>query len=195
MLRQGEATRVLVCVDLQGKFVAHTRLAQTERDETLANCGELLALWRRDLRPVMHLKRIARPDWFDPDTRSPDWIPELRPRPGEMIFEHPLPSAYSSARFADYMSSMRDVRCVMVGFSLDEAMLATAVEGFHRSHRYELVGDAAACVPREGAEAASYRRAVLEITSRFATVRPILDYRTQQGSSALNFSSRRGPPP
>jgi len=193
MLRQ-EATRVLVCVDLQSKFVADTRLPAAERDEILSNCGELLALWRRDLLPVMHLKRIAQPDWFDPDTRSADWIPKLRPRPGEMVFEHPLPSAYSSARFADYMSSMREVRCVMVGFSLDEAMLATAVEGFHRSHRYELVGDAAACVRQEGAEAASYRLAVLEITSRFATVRTILDYRVPGRTGALNFSSLRGPP-
>ena len=193
MLRQ-EATRVLVCVDLQSKSVADPRLAAAERDEILSNCSELLALWRRDLLPVMHLKRIAQPDWFDPDTTSADWIPELRPRPGEMIFEHPLPSAYSSARFADYMSSMRDVRCVMVGFSLEEAMLATAVEGFHRSHRYELVGDAAACVRQDGVEAASYRQVVLEITSRFATVRSILDYRAPGRSGALNFSSRRGPP-
>ena len=55
-----------------------------------------------------------------------------------MVFEHPLPSAYSSTRFAEYMSSMKNIRCAVMGFSLDETILSTAIEGFHRGHRYQI---------------------------------------------------------
>ena len=93
----------------------------------------------------MHLKRIAQAAWFNPASKLTDWIAGAKPRPGEMAFEHPLPSAYSSSRFAEYMANMRNVRCVLAGFSLDETILATVVDGFHRSHRYQVVGDAVAC--------------------------------------------------
>ena len=93
----------------------------------------------------MHLKRIAQAAWFNPASQLTDWIAEFKPRPGELTFEHPLPSAYSSTRFAEYMSNMRNMRCVLLGFSLDETMLSTVVDGFHRSHRYQVVSDAVAC--------------------------------------------------
>src|SRR5258708_29357512 len=93
----------------------------------------------------MQLKRIAQPACFNPAWTLPDWSEGLKPRPGELAFEHPLPSAYSSARFAEYMSNMKNIRCVLLGFSLDETILSTVVDGFHRSHRYQVVSDAIAC--------------------------------------------------
>ena len=103
--------------------------ARTQR-QPWHDAGALLSLWRENLWPVLHLKRIARAAWFNPASNLTDWIEEFRPRPGEMVFEHPLPSAYSSTRFAEYMSSMKNIRCAMMGFSLDETILSTAVEGF-----------------------------------------------------------------
>ena len=43
------------------------------------------------------------------------------------------------------MSNMRSIRCVLMGFSLDETVLSTVIDGFHRSHRYQVVSDAVAC--------------------------------------------------
>ena len=43
------------------------------------------------------------------------------------------------------MTNIRGLHCVLLGFSLDETILATVVEGFHRSHRYQVVTDAVAC--------------------------------------------------
>jgi nicotinamidase-related amidase len=118
----------------------------------------------------MHLKRIAQAAWFNPASSLTNWIAEMRPRPGELAFEHPLPSAYSSARFAEYMSNMRNIRCVVLGFSLDETVLSTVIDGFHRSHRYDVISDAVACRRPGVGDAASYKLAVVRVIGNYAGV-------------------------
>jgi hypothetical protein len=114
MLRS-EDPPILVCADLQAQYLSREADSQPE----LSRLSSLLELWRTELWPVLHLKRIAQAAWFDPDSNLTDWVAPFRPRPGEMVFEHPLASAYSSSRFAEYMASMKGVHCVMAGCSLD----------------------------------------------------------------------------
>jgi len=162
---------VLVCADLQMEYlIPGRRHVILDGDAAILRCLELLALWRSNLWPVMHLKRVAEAAWFDPSCRLTDWIAEARPRPGEMTFEHALPSAYSSSRFVDHTSSIRNVRCVVTGFSLDETVLATVVEGFHRSQRYQVVTDAVACREPGTGEAAAYKQSVMNVIANFATL-------------------------
>jgi nicotinamidase-related amidase len=160
---------ILVCTDLQIEYLAEGD-AVTDAEAITSRCLQLLTHWRNNLWPVMHLKRIARAAWFDPASNLTDWIADLRPRPGELTFEHPLPSAYSSTRFAEYMSNMKNIRCVLSGFSLDETILSTVVDGFHRGHRYQIVGDAAACRHPGIGDAASYRMAVVNVVGNFAGI-------------------------
>ncbi|WGD48965.1 isochorismatase family protein [Bradyrhizobium sp. CB1650] len=163
---------ILVCADLQVEYLTQGRRhVILDGDAAMSRCLELLALWRDSLWPVMHLKRIAQAAWFNPASKLTDWIAEAKPRPGEMTFEHPLPSAYSSSRFVDYMSNIRSVRCVLLGFSLDETILATVVDGFHRSHRYQVIGDAVACRQPGAGDAAAYKQAVVNVIGNFATIR------------------------
>jgi nicotinamidase-related amidase len=129
-----------------------------------------MTLWRDNLWPVLHLKRIAQAAWFNPASNLTDWIAELKPRPGELAFEHPLPSAYSSSRFAEYMSNMKNVRCVVLGFSLDETVLSTVIDGFHRSHRYQIVSDAVAGRRPGVGDADLYKQAVIRVISNYAGV-------------------------
>jgi len=112
---------ILVCADLQTEYLTEGRShVISDADAVKSGCLGLMTLWRNNLWPVIHLKRIAQAAWFNPASNLTDWIAELKPRPGELTFEHPLPSAYSSTRFAEYMSNMRNIRCVLSGFSLDE---------------------------------------------------------------------------
>jgi nicotinamidase-related amidase len=177
---------ILVCADLQVEYLTQGRRhVILDGDATTLRCLELLTLWRDNLWPVMHLKRIAQAAWFNPASKLTDWIGELKPRPGEMTFEHPLPSAYSSSRFADYMSNIRNPRCVLLGFSLDETILATVVDGFHRSHRYQVVGDAVACRQPGTGDAAAYKQAVVNVIDNFATVRPSAELIRTSGAIAV----------
>ena len=164
-----DAPLILVCADLQIEYLTEGRShAISDAEAIIARCLELMTLWRHNLWPVMHLKRIAQAAWFNPASNLTDWIAELKPRPGELTFEHPLPSAYSSARFAEYMSNIRNIRCLLMGFSLDETVLSTVVEGFHRSDRYLVVSDAVACGHPGVDDAASYKHAVLTVIGNFA---------------------------
>jgi hypothetical protein len=176
---------ILVCAGLQIEYLTEVRQAMLDGGAAMS-CGlGLLALWRDKHWPVMHLKRIARVAWFDPASRLTDWMAEAKPRPGEMTFEHPLPSAYSSSRFVDYMSNIGNVRCAVLGFSLDETILATAVEGFHRSHRYQVVADAVACRQPAVGEAAAYRQSVVNVIGNFATIRSSAELIRSSGAVAI----------
>jgi nicotinamidase-related amidase len=167
---------ILVCADLQIEYLTEGRSHVISDAEAItARCLQLMTLWREHLWPVMHLKRIAQAAWFNPASNLTDWIAELKPRPGELTFEHPLPSAYSSARFAEYMSNMRGIRCVLMGFSLDETVLSTVVDGYHRSDRYQVVSDAVACRHGGVGDAASYQQAVVRVIGNFAGVQQSQD--------------------
>jgi len=162
---------ILVCADLQIEYLTEGRRhVIADADAISSRCLELMTLWRNNLWPILHLKRIAQAAWFNPASNLTNWIAELKPRPGELTFEHPLPSAYSSTRFAEYMSNMKNIRCVLSGFSLDETILSTVVDGFHRSHRYQVVSDAVACRRLGTGDAASYKMAVVKVIGNFAGI-------------------------
>ena len=162
---------ILVCADLQTEYLTEGRShVIADADAITPRCLELMTLWRSHLWPIIHLKRIAQAAWFNPASNLTDWIATLKPRPGELTFEHPLPSAYSSTRFAEYMSNMGNVRCVLSGFSLDETILSTVVDGFHRSHRYQVVGDAAACRRPGTDDATLYKASVVRVIGNFAGI-------------------------
>jgi nicotinamidase-related amidase len=162
---------ILICADLQIEYLTEGRShVITDADAIMSRCLELMTLWRDNLWPVIHLKRIAQAAWFNPASNLTNWIAEMKPRPGELAFEHPLPSAYSSTRFAEYMSNLRSIRCVLLGFSLDETVLSTVVDGFHRSHRYQVVADAVACRCSGVGDAASYKQSVVKVIGNFAGV-------------------------
>jgi nicotinamidase-related amidase len=177
---------ILVCADLQSEYLAQGRRHLiADADAIMPRCLELMTLWRDNLWPLIHLKRIAQAAWFNPASNLTNWIAELKPQPGELTFEHPLPSAYSSARFAEYMSNMRSIRCLVLGFSLDETILSTIIDGFHRSHRYQVVADAVACrLPGVG-DVASYKAVVTKVIGNFAGVLESVDLTGAGGRIAV----------
>jgi nicotinamidase-related amidase len=177
---------ILVCADLQTEYLTEGRSHVVSDAEAITSrCMELMTLWRGNLWPVMHLKRIAQAAWFNPASNLTDWVAELKPRPGELTFQHPLPSAYSSARFAEYMSNLGSIRCVLMGFSLDETVLSTVVEGFHRSHRYQLVSDAVACRRPGTGDAAAYKLAVVNVIGNYAGILESADFIEAGGEIAI----------
>jgi len=178
---------ILVCADLQIEYLTEGRRhVIADADAISSRCLELMTLWRNNLWPILHLKRIAQAAWFNPASNLTNWIAELKPRPGELAFEHPLPSAYSSTRFAEYMANMRNIRCVVLGFSLDETILSTVVDGFHRSHRYQIVSDAVACRRLGTGDAASYKMAVVKVIGNFAGILESADLMEADAALASN---------
>ncbi len=155
---------LLVCTNLQRE--------QPPGDEAapvLGRCALLLAHWRERRWPVAHLRRIARPSWFDPQGDQGDWIDGFRPFPGELTFEHALPSAFSSTRFAEYARNVRPWPNFMIGCALDETILATTIDAYHRGHQFHIIEDAVLCMPRAEVRgtSATHRNTVLHILQVF----------------------------
>ena len=65
---------------------------------------------------------------------------------------------------------MKNIRCAVVGFSLDETILSTAIEGFHRGHRYQIIADAVACGGTGIGDAEVYRLSMVRAAGNFAGV-------------------------
>jgi nicotinamidase-related amidase len=169
--------QLLLCMNLQKEHLAPGRrhmMAGT--DDVLTASAAIMEAWRARLWPIVHLKRIARAAWFNPASAMTDWIDEYRPRPGEIVFEHPLPSAYSSARFAAYMAEIGSAtRVVMIGFSLDESILATVIDGFHRGHSLRVAGDATAGRQLDYCDLKTYRRMLFGMIADYAVLEPLGD--------------------
>jgi len=176
-LALGSRPQLLLCMNLQKEHLAPGRrhmMAGT--DDVLTACAAILEGWRARLWPIVHLKRIAHAAWFNPASAMTDWLDGYRPRPGEITFEHPLPSAYSSARFAAYMSEIGGAtRIVMIGFSLDESIVATVIDGFHRGHNLRVTGDAVASRQLDDCPLDLYRRVLLGLVSDYATIETLQD--------------------
>jgi nicotinamidase-related amidase len=168
-------TQLLLCMNLQREYVAAGRRhTMAGADDVLTACAAIIEGWRARRWPVVHLKRIARAAWVDTASAMSDWLDSFRPRPGELVFDHLLPSAYSSTRFSTYMSEIGSaLRTVTIGFSLDGSILATAIDGFHRGHNLRIAGDAAASRHPEYCELDLYRRVVLDILSDYAAIEPL----------------------
>lgn len=166
--------QLLLCVDLQKSHLQAAELsAKADVESVLAACESVLSAWRSRMWPVAHLKRVAQAEWFDPASDQTDWLDGWRPRPAEMLFEHPLPSAYSSPRFAEYMRHIGPTTCTLIGFALEETVLATVIDGFHRGHQFRLIGDALACRGSKACEHAVYRDVLMELAQAYAPVQPM----------------------
>jgi nicotinamidase-related amidase len=170
---RGRALPLLICCDLQQEYLAAGRRHAVRNGEApLAACRRVLEAWRRDMGPIVHMKRVARAAWFNPASTLTDWIAGFRPQPGDLVFEHPLPSAYSSPRFADYLTNLGPLECYLIGFSLEETILSTAVEGFHRGQMLTFVSNAVGwCGPREAIDPHIYHSTIVGLVARFAEVK------------------------
>jgi nicotinamidase-related amidase len=56
---------------------------------------------------------------------------------------------------------------VLVGSSLDETILSTAIDGFHRGYHHQIISDAVACKTAVG-QTADYRETVLHLLGSYS---------------------------
>jgi nicotinamidase-related amidase len=167
------AVPLLVCVDMQQEHLMPGRRHEmVDSEVVLANCRRIVEHWRSRSWPVAHLKRVAKAAWFNPVSSLTDWLPDWRPLPGEIAFEHPLPSAFSSSRFSEYFAHVGPTDALLIGFSLEEAILSTVVEGFHRGHSLRVCADAVACGHGPQCDRSSFRGVLLHLVRNYAVVEP-----------------------
>ncbi len=134
----------LVLLDLQQEYIATPRLySLPEAEAALENCRLALTHARRVGLPVAFLRMIGQSPFFNPVLSYSNWISGFEPLTSEMVFQRSKPSCYANREFAHAMSEGGG-HFVLAGFSGEAGCLATAVDAFHRGHRFTYLSDASA---------------------------------------------------
>jgi nicotinamidase-related amidase len=153
----------LVLVDMQQEYVTGSRLmALPDADAALANCRAALDHARSRGFPVAFLRQFSRSAYFNPATAFSGWIKGFEPTGADMVFERESPSCYSSKLFAQFMDGCGG-HFALAGFAGETACLSTAIDAFHRKHRFSYLVDASASHALGELSAADVQNAVAGI--------------------------------
>ncbi len=134
----------LLLVDMQQEYVTGSRLmALPDANTALANCRAALDHARSKGFPVAFLRQFSRSAYFNPATSFSGWIKGFEPTGADMVFDRENPSCYSSAPFAQFMDGCGG-HFALAGFAGETACLSTAIDAFHRKHRFSYLADASA---------------------------------------------------
>lgn len=169
LYRRPRSVPVLVLIDLQQEYATEGRPLALERiAPALANCRRALDHARRTGVPVAYVRWIGAP-LFLAGTRFARWIDDFEPHGCDMIFDRDRPSCYASPAFADTMER-GGAPLVLAGFAGEAALLATAVEGFHRGQEITVLADASASHDLDGIPGEAIHGCVSAILGAFAAV-------------------------
>ena len=160
----------LVLVDMQQEYVTGSRLmALPDADAALANCRVALDHARSKGFPVAFLRQFSRSAYFNPATAFSRWIKGFEPTAADMVFERENPSCYSSKLFAQFMDGCEG-HFALAGFAGETACLSTAIDAFHRRHRFSYLADASASHTLGDLSAAEVQKAVTGIVGVYGEI-------------------------
>src|SRR5260370_3807657 len=118
-------------------------MALRDADPALANCRAALNYVRSKGFPVAFLRQFSRSAYFNRATSFSGWIEGFEPTGADMVFDRENPSCYSSAPFAQFMDGCGG-HFALAGFAGETACLSTAIDAFHRTHRFSYFADPSA---------------------------------------------------
>jgi hypothetical protein len=107
-----------------------------------------------------------------------------------MVFERENPSCYSSSMFAQFMDSCGG-HFTLAGFAGETACLSTAIDAFHRRHRFSYLVDASASHGLGDLAAADVHRTVAGIVGVYGDIVTTRDWMDESPSGAEKLRRRR----
>lgn len=160
----------LVLVDLQQEYISAPRLlALPDAGQALANCRLALTHARMKGFPVAFVRWLSRSALFNPATRFSRWIEGFEPTGADMVFERDQPSCYASASFGEVMCEQGG-NLVLAGFAGESACLATALDAFHRGHKFTYLADASASHALDDVGAPEVHRVISGVVGLYGDV-------------------------
>jgi nicotinamidase-related amidase len=133
----------LVCLDLQRNFIVPGRSSFTAGNLAVVTaCIRVLRMARSDGWRIVHSqrRRVSTAGWARELFAAP--IEELRPLISEPVFLRHGLSAFADAGFAAELGKARGEEVFVMGFSLADTCLATALAGIDADLSITLVEDA-----------------------------------------------------
>jgi nicotinamidase-related amidase len=190
-LSDSSVTPCLVLVDMQREYVTGTRLmALPHAASAIENCRAALEHARSKGFPVAFIRQFSRSAWFNPATAFSNWISGFEPTCADMVFERESPSCYSSPQFAQFMEGCGG-HFVLAGFAGETACLSTAIDAFHRKHRFSYLADASASHALGDLTATDVQKAVTRIVEVYGEIITTCEWMSETPTAAEVKRRRR----
>lgn len=121
-----ECTALLIIDQQQG--IRSASLGSRNHPEAEQRMADLLAVWRRQGWPVVHVRHISREaqSVFAPGQPGAEFQPALSPFPEEMVFEKNVTDAFIHSGLERWLHARRITRVVLVGVASENSIEATA---------------------------------------------------------------------
>jgi nicotinamidase-related amidase len=136
---------LLLIINAQVGLLDSTQLGRNNSDAE-KNISNLLNHWRKNKRPVVHVKHISdNPhSMFYRNSAGSEILPELKPLNDELVLEKTKSSAFAETSLEDQLKQFEPEEIVLVGFTANECIDATARDASSLGFTSYVVGDATA---------------------------------------------------
>jgi nicotinamidase-related amidase len=147
----------LLIIDVQ-KGLDDPRLGQRNNPFAETNIARLLADWREQDLPIIHIQHCSgEPDSpLRPELPGNAFKDEAMPLPGEPVFTKNVNSAFVGTGLEDYLRSKDISRLVIVGLTTDHCVSASTRMASDLGFNVFLVADATANHERTGYDGATF---------------------------------------
>ncbi|WP_262138290.1 cysteine hydrolase family protein [Pseudomonas sp. Marseille-Q5117] len=122
-----QSNAALIIIDQQ-KGILHPRLGRRNNPQAEERMLELLALWRRSGRPVIHVQHLSRsPDSvFWPEQDGVEFQPRFMPQDGEWLIQKQVPDAFCASGLEAQLREAGIGQLIIVGVATNNSVESTA---------------------------------------------------------------------
>ncbi|MED7668873.1 cysteine hydrolase [Pseudomonas moraviensis subsp. stanleyae] len=122
-----QSNAALIIIDQQ-KGILHPRLGRRNNPQAEERMLELLALWRRSGRPVIHVQHLSRsPDSvFWPEQSGVEFQPRFAPQDGEWLIQKDVPDAFCATGLEGRLRDAGIGQLIIVGVATNNSVESTA---------------------------------------------------------------------
>jgi len=122
-----QSNAALIIIDQQ-KGILHPRLGRRNNPQAEERMLELLALWRRTRRPVIHVQHLSRsPDSvFWPEQSGVEFQPRFVAQDGEWLIQKQVPDAFCATGVQLRLHEAGVGQLIIVGVATNNSVESTA---------------------------------------------------------------------
>ena len=122
-----QSNTALIIIDQQ-KGILHPRLGRRNNPQAEERMLELLALWRRSRRPVIHVQHLSRsPDSvFWPEQSGVEFQERFVPQDGEWLIQKDVPDAFCASGLEAQLREAGIGQLIIVGVATNNSVESTA---------------------------------------------------------------------